>query len=159
VVQELMRLYGALKTDGPFDKSFDPPHSTVNIGRIEGGTALNIIARTCTVYWDFRGVPGVDPETVLKPLDRYVADDLLPRLKKIAREADVRTRPRVGVPPLIEEKDGAAEALVRLLSGQNDSFGMAFATEAGQFQQAGLSAIVCGPGSIQQAHQPDEFIL
>jgi acetylornithine deacetylase len=63
------------------------------------------------------------------------------------------------VPPLLEEKDGAAETLLRLLTGQNDSFGMAFATEAGQFQSAGLSAIVCGPGSIQQAHQPDEFIM
>lgn len=159
VVGELMRIYGGLRSDGPFDKSFDPPHSTLNIGRIEGGTALNIIARTCTVYWDFRAVPGVAPDSVLMPLNRFVAEDLLPRLKSVSPEASVETRPRVGVPPLVEEKDGAAEALVRLLSGQNDSFGMSFATEAGQFQQAGLSAIVCGPGSIQQAHQPDEFIL
>ncbi len=70
------------------------------------------------------------------------------------RRAAVETQPRVAVPPLIEETDGAAEALMRLLTGQNDSFGMSFATEAGQFQAAGLSAIVCGPGSIHQAHQP-----
>ena len=63
------------------------------------------------------------------------------------------------VPPLVEERVGSAETLMRLLTGQNDSFGMSFATEAGQFQSAGLSAIVCGPGSIQQAHQPDEFIM
>ena len=62
------------------------------------------------------------------------------------------------VPPLTEEKDGAAEALVKFLTGANETIGMAFATEAGQFQEAGLSAIVCGPGSIAQAHQPDEFI-
>ena len=159
VVGELMRIYGGLRSAGPFDKSFDPPHSTLNIGRIEGGTALNIIARTCTVYWDFRAIPGADPEAVLQPLAAYVAKDLLPRLRAIYPEANVETKPRVGVPPLVEEKEGAAEALVRLLSGQNDSFGMSFATEAGQFQKAGLSAIVCGPGSIQQAHQPDEFIL
>ncbi len=159
VVAALMRIYGSLRSDGPFDRSFDPPHSTLNIGRIEGGTALNIIARSCTVYWDFRAIPGADPAAVLAPLERYVAGDLLPRLQAAASEARIETRPRVGVPPLVEEKDGAAEALVRLLSGQNDTFGMSFATEAGQFQQAGLSAIVCGPGSIQQAHQPDEFIL
>ena len=71
----------------------------------------------------------------------------------------METHPDVAVPPLIEETDGDAEGLLRILTGQNDSFGMSFATEAGQFQAAGLSAIVCGPGSIRQAHQPDEFIL
>ena len=68
------------------------------------------------------------------------------------------TRPRVRVPPLTEEKDGAAETLVKFLTGANETIGVAFATEAGQFQEAGLSAVVCGPGSIAQAHQPDEFI-
>jgi acetylornithine deacetylase len=129
------------------------------LGRITGGTAINIIARTCSNDWDFRGVPGTTPDLVLKPLRSFVAEKLLPRLKSAASEAAVETKPRVAVPPLIEETDGAAEALLRLLTGQNDSFGMSFATEAGQFQAAGLSAIVCGPGSIRQAHQPDEFIM
>jgi acetylornithine deacetylase len=159
IATELGRIYDRLRHDGPFDKSFDPPHSTLNLGRITGGTAINIIARTCSIEWDFRGVPGTGPDLVLEPLQRFVAEKLLPRLQRSAPEAAVDTQPRVAVPPLIEETDGAAEALMRLLTGQNDSFGMSFATEAGQFQAAGLSAIVCGPGSIQQAHQPDEFIL
>lgn len=159
VATELGRIYDRLRHDGPFDRSFDPPHSTINLGRINGGTAVNIIARSCSIEWDFRGVPGAKPDLVLSPLQRFVAQDLLPRLRQAAPEADVVTAPRVAVPPLVEEHDGAAETLMRLLTGQNDSFGMSFATEAGQFQSAGLSAIVCGPGSIQQAHQPDEFIL
>jgi acetylornithine deacetylase len=159
VATELGRIYDRLRHDGPFDRSFDPPHSTINLGRINGGTAVNIIARNCSIEWDFRGVPGAKPDLVLAPLQKFVAEDLLPRLKQAAPEADVVTAPRVAVPPLVEEHDGAAETLMRLLTGQNDSFGMSFATEAGQFQSAGLSAIVCGPGSIQQAHQPDEFIL
>jgi acetylornithine deacetylase len=92
-------------------------------------------------------------------LQSFVTERLLPRLKAAAPEAAVETKPRVAVPPLIEESDGDAEGLLRVLTGQNDSFGMSFATEAGQFQSAGLSAIVCGPGSIHQAHQPDEFIM
>jgi acetylornithine deacetylase len=159
VATELGRIYEDMRHDGPFDKSFDPPHGTINLGRITGGTAINIIARTCSIDWDFRGVPGTDPDLVLKPLQRFVEENLLPRLKATAPEAAVETNPRVAVPPLIEETDGAAEGLLRILTGQNDSFGMSFATEAGQFQAAGLSAIVCGPGSIRQAHQPDEFIL
>jgi acetylornithine deacetylase len=159
IATELGRIYDRLRHDGPFDRSFDPPHGTLNLGRIAGGTAINIIARTCSIEWDFRGVPGTDPGLVLEPLQRFIDGTLLPRLKQAAPEAAVETTPRVAVPPLIEETDGAAEALMRLLTGQNDSFGMSFATEAGQYQAAGLSAIVCGPGSIHQAHQPDEFIL
>jgi len=159
VAAELGRIYQRFRSEGPFDRSFDPPHSTVNLGRIAGGTAINIIARTCSLDWDFRGVPGTTPDLVLGPLRRFVDESLLPRLRAAAPEASVETQPRVAVPPLIEETDGAAEALMRLLTGQNDTFGMSFATEAGQFQSAGLSAIVCGPGSIQQAHQPDEYIL
>jgi acetylornithine deacetylase len=159
VARELTRIYEQLKHDGPFDRSFDPPHSTINLGNIQGGSAVNIIARSCTIEWDFRAVPGVGPEQVLEPFERFVTSDLLPRLRAIAPEADVVTTAGCAVPPLLEEADGAAETLLRMLTGQNDTFGMAFATEAGQFQSAGLSAIVCGPGSIRQAHLPDEFIM
>jgi acetylornithine deacetylase len=158
IVGELGRIAEELVQSSFNDANFEPPYPTINVGRIDGGTAVNIIARSCSIDWDFRGVPGVTPALVLESLARFVDGDLLPRLNKAAPEATVVTTPRVSVPPLIEEHDGAAETLMRLLTGQNDSFGMSFATEAGQFQSAGLSAIVCGPGSIRQAHQPDEFI-
>lgn len=159
IAQKLLAIGEELRVSGPHDHSFDPPYCTLNLGAIHGGTAVNIIARECTLEWDFRPVPGGTVELALEPLRQFVEGELLPRLQARAAEANITTVEDCGVPPLIEEKDGAAEALVRLLSGANDTYGMAFATEAGQFQQAGLSAIVCGPGSISQAHKPDEFIL
>jgi acetylornithine deacetylase len=159
IIGELERIAEELRASGLNDPNFEPPYSTINVGRIHGGTAVNIIARHCQVQWDFRATPGADPDVLVLPrLERFVASHVLPRLQRVAPEAEIVTRPRVRVPPLTEEKDGAAEALVKFLTGANETIGMAFATEAGQFQEAGLSAIVCGPGSIAQAHQPDEFI-
>ncbi len=158
IVAELDRIAEELKRSAFNDANFEPPYPTINVGRIEGGTAVNIIARHCTLHWDFRATPGADPNLVLPKLEMFIDDVVLPRLRRVAPEATVVTRPRAHVPPLADEPGGAAESLVKFLTGANQTVGLAFATEAGQFQKAGLSAIVCGPGSIQQAHQPDEFI-
>jgi acetylornithine deacetylase len=158
IVAELDRIAEELKRSAFNDANFEPPYPTINVGRIDGGTAVNIIARHCTLHWDFRATPGADPDLVLPKLETFIADIVLPRLRRVAPEATVTTRPRAHVPPLADEPGGAAETLVKFLTGANQTVGLAFATEAGQFQKAGLSAIVCGPGSIQQAHQPDEFI-
>ena len=158
IVAELSRIAEELKSSRFNDANFEPPYPTINVGKIEGGTAVNIIARHCAVHWDFRATPGADPNLVLPKLETFIADIVLPRLRRVAPESAIVTRPRAHVPPLADEPGGAAETLVKFLTGANQTIGLAFATEAGQFQQAGLSAIVCGPGSIQQAHQPDEFI-
>lgn len=158
IVAELDRIAEELKRSPFNDANFEPPYPTINVGRIEGGTAVNIIARHCVVHWDFRATPGADPSIVLPKLETFIANSVLPRLRNVAPEASIITRPRAHVPPLADEPGGAAETLVKFLTGANQTIGLAFATEAGQFQQAGLSAIVCGPGSILQAHQPDEFI-
>lgn len=158
IVGELDRIAEELKHSAFNDANFEPPYPTINVGRIDGGTAVNIIARHCAVHWDFRATPGAHPNLVLPKLEMFIDDVVLPRLRRVAPEADVTTRPRAHVPPLADEPGGAAESLVKFLTGANQTIGLAFATEAGQFQAAGLSAIVCGPGSILQAHQPDEFI-
>src|SRR5262245_58449639 len=158
IVAELARIAEELKDSPLSDANFEPPYPTINIGKIDGGTAVNIIARRCTVHWDFRATPGAGPNLVLPKLEMFIDEVVLPRLRRVAPEASVVTRPRAHVPPLADEPGGAAETLVKFLTGANQTIGIAFATEAGQFQHAGLSAIVCGPGSIQQAHQPDEFI-
>jgi len=158
IVAELARIAEDLKASRFNDANFEPPYPTINIGRIEGGTAVNIIARHCIVHWDFRATPGADPALVLPRLEAFIANTILPRLRRVAPEASIATRPRAHVPPLADEPGGAAETLVKFLTGANQTIGLAFATEAGQFQKAGLSAIVCGPGAIAQAHQPDEFI-
>lgn len=157
VIGEIARIYDDIRAKGPFDRAFDPAHCSLNIGSIEGGTAVNIIARQCRFLWDFRAVPGGHPDQVLKPLAAF-AERRLAQLRQHVPEAEIVTKPRVSAPPLVEEHEGAAEALLKHLTGANETVSLPFATEAGQFQQAGMSAIVCGPGHIAQAHQPDEYI-
>ena len=157
VMAEMARIYDGIRVNGPFDRSFDPPHCSYNLGTIEGGTAVNIIARQCRFLWDFRVIPGGHPDQILKPLAAFI-EKRLAELHSLMPGVDIVTTPRVSAPPLVEEHDGAAEALLKHLTGANETVSLAYATEAGQFQQAGMSAIVCGPGHIAQAHQPDEFI-
>jgi acetylornithine deacetylase len=154
----LDRLAERFRTQGPFDPGFEPPHTTLNVGEIAGGTAVNIIARQCKFAWEFRPIPAVDPKAVIAEVERYLARDLLPRMRARVPEADVVLSESCVVPPLVPRPGSPAEALVRHLTGANDTVGLAFGTEAGQFQEIGIDAIVCGPGSIEQAHQPDEFI-
>lgn len=157
VITEISRLYGKVCTEGPFDRAFDPAHCSLNIGTIQGGTAVNIIARQCRFLWDFRAVPGGHPDQILIPLKDF-AERRLAKLRAHVPEADIVTTPRVSAPALKEEHEGAAEALLKHLTGANETVSLPYATEAGQFQESGMSAIVCGPGYIAQAHQPDEFI-
>jgi len=158
LVLELDRIAAAFREEGPFDPAFDPPYTTLNVGQIEGGTAVNIIARRCSFRWETRPLPGDDPADILARLDGFARDRLLPRLRCIAPEADVVTRPRVSVAGLKADPDSPAAALMRRLTGANATIGVAFTTEAGLFQRARIPAIVCGPGDIAQAHQPDEFV-
>ncbi|HEY2889247.1 MAG TPA: acetylornithine deacetylase [Dongiaceae bacterium] len=146
------------RREGPFDPGFDPPYTTFNVGEIGGGTAVNVIARQCKVAWEFRPIPAVDPKTVVAEVERFLNQDLAPRMREKAPEAGVAMSEACIVPPLVPRPGSPAEALARHLTGANDTIGLAFGTEAGQFQEIGIDAIVCGPGSIEQAHQPDEFI-
>ena len=148
----------AFAAKGLSTEAFDPPYTTVNIGEIEGGTAVNIIARRCKLAWEFRPVPGVDPKSVIAEVERYLRQDLLPRMRDGAPEAAIDLREACVVPPLVARQGSPAESLVRRLTGANDTIALAFGTEAGQFQEVGIDAIVCGPGSIDQAHKPDEYI-
>jgi acetylornithine deacetylase len=140
------------------DPRFEPPYTTFNVGVVEGGTAFNIIARQCRFIWEFRAVPNEDPAAIEAKLDRFVATELLPRMREIHPGANVVTERVVMLPAFAPERDSPAEALARRLTGANESGTVAFGTEAGHFQSAGIPTVVCGPGSIDQAHQPDEFI-
>jgi len=154
----LSRMAAEQREKGPFDDSFDPPYTTFNVGMIAGGTAMNIIARRCEVTWEFRPLPSVDPASVIERVQGFLDGDLLPRMRRVAPEAAIEMTQECVVPPLRIESESPAEALVRLLTGANHTIGVAFGTEGGLFQQAGIPAVVCGPGSIAQAHQPNEFI-
>lgn len=142
----------------PVLPEFEPPYTTFNIGEIRGGTAVNITAKECRFVWEFRPVPGVRAEDVLAKVDGFVEDTLLPAMREIHPGASVTTTSLASAPPLVPEDGAPAEELIRRLTGANHTGTVSFATEAGLFQDAGMSAVVCGPGSIAQAHQPDEYI-
>ena len=144
--------------EGPCDERFEPAYTTVSIGMITGGTANNIIAGECVFTWGVRAiVPGAG-HRLEAALDAYCQDVLLPPLRRIAPEANIISEKVAEIPPLTPIDDNPAEALVRQLTGQNQAGAAAFGTEAGQFQEAGIPAVICGPGSIDQAHQPNEFV-
>ncbi len=136
---------------------FDPPFTTMHVGMIEGGTAHNITAGDCRFAIEMRVVPD-DDEAARAASVVAEAARLDASLKAKRPEAGVNLEKFFGVPALRPEVDGAAEALVRRLTGNNATGAVSYGTEAGQFQEAGYSAVVCGPGDIAQAHQVDEFI-
>lgn len=158
IIGFLTKLGADIARQGPYDDGFDPPYTTLNVGTIGGGTAINIIPRQCSIAWEFRPIPGFDLPSVRRQLDGFIAESLLPRMRAVAPEAGVVTVPHSGSPPLVPEADSSAEALVRLLTGANTAHAVSFGTEAGLFQEAGIPTVICGPGSIDQAHKPNEFI-
>ncbi|MEP4703975.1 MAG: acetylornithine deacetylase [Hyphomicrobiales bacterium] len=137
---------------------FDPPYSTIHCGVIEGGTAHNIVAKDCRIVTDIRTVAGESPMEFYDRFETHIRDEIEPKIKAIAPDAGIVLAPGKMVPGLKPEVNGAAEQLARQITGDNGVHAVSYATEAGQFQTAGYSTVICGPGSIDQAHQPDEFI-
>ena len=148
---------GGLPRDGAA-AAFDPPGTTFNIGTIAGGTAVNIIARHCAFSWEFRQTPDVDPADVLARLDGFADRALVPRMRAVDPDAGIRTVVNVAAPTLGPLPGSPAEALALRLTGQNGAGTAAYVCEAGLFAEAGIPSIVCGPGGIAQAHQPDEYV-
>jgi len=130
----------------------------VHVGTIAGGTAINIISRHCEFVWDLRNIPDDDPEELLNRFEHYCHEEMLPRMRDIAPETNIRTIQLAQAPAFRHEPDSAAVKLVQSLTNDPAFSVVPFAAEAGQFQQAGFSTVICGPGSIDQAHKPDEFI-
>lgn len=136
---------------------FNPPFTTVHVGMVQGGTAHNITALDCHFGLSFRVVPGEDGKTWCDAFLAKVAQ-VEAGMKAIHPDAFIEARPHFDVPGLQPEKDGAAERLVRQITGDNGTHVVSYGTEAGQFQREDYSAIICGPGDIAQAHQPNEFL-
>ena len=136
---------------------FDPPWTSLHVGRIEGGTAHNITALDCRFVVTFRVVPGEDPEAWARRFEERVAE-VEADMRKVRPEASIALDRYFDMPGLQPEEDGAAEELVRRLTGDNGRHVVSYGTEAGHFQRRGYSSIVCGPGDIAQAHQPDEYL-
>lgn len=141
----------------PLAAMFDPPYTNWHVGVIEGGTANNITAKDCRFVMGFRAVPDEDFAVLREAYEAEVAR-VREEMRAVRPETDIQVDVLFEVPALRPEEQGAAEALARALTGDNGTHVVSYGTEAGQFQQAGYSAVVCGPGSIAQAHQADEFI-
>ena len=136
---------------------FNPPYSTIHVGVIEGGTAKNIIPRKCSFQWETRLLPLADPTEVPARFKKF-ASSLEPAMKKIAGDTGINNQQTNIVPGLAPEDNSPAEHLALHLAGANGTHAVSYCTEAGLFQQIGIPAIICGPGSIEQAHKPDEYI-
>tara|TARA_R110000824_G_scaffold2958_3_gene13522 strand:- start:16116 stop:17273 length:1158 start_codon:yes stop_codon:yes gene_type:complete len=137
---------------------FIPPHATLTIGKMAGGTAPNILARRAQFVFDLRCPPDVDPEAVLAPFKAKIAA-LDNEMKQAFPEAGVTITRMSNAPPMAPSGSREAEDFVRRLTGDNGPSGVvSYAAEAGQFQQAGFATVICGPGSIEQAHQPNEYL-
>lgn len=145
------------RTPSEMDAPFEPPWTTVHVGKITGGTAHNITALDCRFDLDFRCVPSDDPEDWARRFRAKVAE-VEAEMQSIQPTAHITLEQFFGVPALMPENDGEAEGIARRITGDNAHHVVSYGTEAGQFQGAGYSAVICGPGDIAQAHQPNEFL-
>ena len=140
------------------DSQFEPDHTTMTVNMIQGGTALNILAGHCRLTWDIRFLPSDNPQPYIERFKTFCSDVVVPEMRKTAPHSDIVVDIRAGTPALQFEADSEAERLCRQLTGDNTVRAVSYAAEAGQFQEAGLPTVISGPGSIAQAHQPNEFI-
>ena len=135
-----------------------PGHTTINVGIVSGGTAGTILARECTLNWGYRTLPGDDPWEVQRRAEAYVAELLLPRMKAKHPDADIKLKRRSFVPGLLPQENEEAAKLALQWTGGNRTYAVPYGTEAGIFRGHGIPTVICGPGDISQAHQPNEFV-
>lgn len=148
-----------IRDQGPYDRGFvDPPHTTIQCCIVQGGTAVNIVAGECAFDFDIRFLPGEDPHDYINKCKAYVVENILPEMHALSPETGFTWQDVPGCAALNAAEDDDVTELAKSLSRKNDSGKVGFGTEAGHFQEAGIPAIVCGPGSIDQAHKADEFL-
>ena len=157
LVGELERIEGELKQTVR-NARFDPDYPTVQVTKLEGGTASNIIPISCAFGFEVRALPGLDPGVIERRLRQFADTKCLPEMRSVAPEAEISITRTNTVTPFGADRMSDVVALALKLTGQNETHTVSFATEAGLFQEAGAPAVVCGPGDIAQAHTADEWI-
>ncbi len=153
-VGRLLELAAELSASPPVNSPYDPPYTTISAGTMHGGTARNVVAGECVIEWEMRPVSSVDARRVLERLSGFEAE----LRAEMGEEASIMTIAEGEVDGLESEADSTAVGLMQELLGKSQVGVVPFGTEAGLYQQAGISAVVCGPGRIEVAHQPDEFV-
>jgi acetylornithine deacetylase len=158
VIAHLRRMGRRIAAEGPFDSAFDVPFTTLHTGVVEGGTALNIVPKHCSFLFEIRHVPGDDPEALFGAARRFAEETLQPEMRALHPAAGFTWDEIASIPGLDTPEDADIVSLAKALSGGNAVSKVAFGSEAGLYQQDGIETVICGPGSIAQAHKPDEFI-
>jgi acetylornithine deacetylase len=148
----------AMKAQGPYDEFFDVPFSTMTTNKIKGGIAVNTIPALCEFDYEFRNLPGMPADQIQTQVERYVREELLPRMQAEYADARIEIETGASAPGLEATEEEAITQLARALTADRAVRKVAYGTEAGLFQSVGIPAVVCGPGDIQQAHKPNEFI-
>ena len=144
--------------EGPFDPEFDVPHTTVHVGTIQGGTALNIVPKDCRFDFEFRHLPGEDPEAMLRAAQSFAARELEPAMHAVNADTGFRWEILSSFPAADTSEDAEIVSLAKRATGRNAAGKVAFGCEAGLYDAAGIPTVICGPGHINQAHKPDEFV-
>jgi acetylornithine deacetylase len=157
VISEISTLRREFIAVGDPSGRFDPPYSTIHVGVISGGTAKNIIPRRCDFQWETRLLPTADFEFVPKRME-LLAAKLEPAMKAVAQDVGITTTKTNEVPGLRPEMDSVAEQLALHAAEANSTHAVSYCTEAGLFQSIGIPSVICGPGNIEQAHKPDEYV-
>ncbi|UUQ64366.1 acetylornithine deacetylase [Pseudomonas fuscovaginae UPB0736] len=158
LISELVRIGDGLKAPAQRDLRFDPPFSTVQTGVINGGKALNIVPQQCSFDFEVRALPAHDPRQVADALRDYAERSLLPAMQAVSAHSAISISELSSYPGLATSAESQAAEWVAQFSGSRDFGTVAFGTEGGLFDQAGIPTVVCGPGSMAQGHKPDEFI-
>jgi acetylornithine deacetylase len=158
LIAKLKEIARRKRDHGPFDTDFQPPYSSVHTGLIQGGTALNIVPRDCTFDFEVRPLPGDDVPAIVAELREFATTHLLPEMHAVRPETSILIEELTVAPGLSTAPDHEATQLAAALSGANGTIKVPFGTEGGLFAAAGIPTVICGPGSIDQAHKPDEFV-
>lgn len=146
------------KAHGPYDEFYDVPFTTMTTNQIQGGIAVNTIPEFCEFAYEFRNLPGMPVDGIQSQVEAYVREELLPRMRSEYAEARIDIEAGASAPALEASEEAAITQLVRALTADQDKRKVAYGTEAGLFHNAGIPTVVCGPGSIEQAHKPNEFV-
>ena len=146
------------RANGPYDEFFDVPYTTMTTNQISGGIAVNTIPERCEFSYEFRNLPGMDPAGIQAQVEAYVQQELLPRMRQEFAEARIEFDSLAGAPAFDSAETEAINQLVQALTGDRTKRKVAYATEAGLFQQAGIPTVVCGPGAIADAHKANEYV-
>ncbi|MDE1179991.1 acetylornithine deacetylase [Paraburkholderia sp.] len=158
LICHIQTLAERFRAKGPFDDAFDVPFTTAQTGTIRGGIAVNTVPANCEFEFEFRNLPGVNAQAIYDEIRHYAQNELVPQMRVTREEADITFETISTAPALDVAEQAAINGLVRALQRDTATRKVAYATEAGLFQTAGIPSIVCGPGNIEQAHKPNEFV-